>query len=539
MKRFSLACLIFITIAAIPSCNIRYFENPEFGDIIFDPSIAVPIGEISYSVEELFEELNDAGANVGVNDENVVTLTYQETLQSQSASTFLEVVDQNFGASLAAGVNISNPPISTVIDVQETFEFDLTQTADESYDSLLFKSGVFNFTATTDINADISFTATFISLEDNGTPFVVNGNLTPGGGNFVQQQQLAGFRGLFHRDALGNPSSSKFIIRLDYSVTITPATVVNATDRLSFNLGITNTTFERVYGNVGNQSLAVNFQVVNLDFFDNFDAGNISFADPRVTFIFDNSFGFPLGIDFQEVAAIGSTGAIVPLQGDVLTTPQIINAPTVNQEGEVIRTEIQLNAQNSNIDDLISSQPRKVIVEVQAESNPTTTPAVYNFINDQSILDVFVDIEIPLELNINALTAEEVVNFTNGEDLQEAKQLLFRVIAENELPLGGLVELQFRDAEGNVILTIDERAAFSAAPVGADGRTTETAISTTDVMLTDSEIRIIENASSINVVATLTTTEAQQGGAVKFFNDYELKFRLAAQADVEINSNGN
>lgn len=539
MKQFLLACLVCVTLAIIPSCNVKYFEETEFGDIIFDPSLAVPIGEITYTVEELFEELNDAGANVGTNSENVVTLTYQEVLQSQSASAFLAILDQNFGASLSAGANLSNPPITTTISVSELFEFDLTQRSAEAYDSIFFKTGTFNFTANSDFNAQINFTATFTSLESNDMPLVISGSLTPGGGGFSQAEDLSDYIGLFHLDDQGNPSSSKFLVRLDYEAIVTPTTTINAADRLSFNLNIANTTFKNVYGNVGNQSLAVNFQVVNLDFFENFDAGNIRFDDPTIKFIFDNSFGFPLGVNFQEMASISETGAIIPLQGDVVNNPQIIAAPPLADEGQVVRTEVELNTTNSNIDDLLSSKPRKVIVEVEAESNPAAAGSVYNFVNDQSIMDVLVDIEIPLELNINALKAEEIVDFSNGDDLKEAKRLLFRVIAENELPLGGLVELQFRDADGNTIFTVDERAAFSAAPVGANGRTTEAAMSTIDILLEDADLRTIESAASINVVATLTTTDAQNGAGVKFFNDYELKFRLAVQADVEINSGGN
>lgn len=531
--------MVFIAVAVIPSCNIRYFENPEFGDIIFDSSLAIPVGEITYTVSELFEELNDAGATIGTNTENVVTLTYQEELQSQSASGFLEVLDQNFSASVQSGTTINNPPVTVVVASVELFEFDLSQTADEAYDSLFFNGGNMAFTVNSDINADIAYTATFLSLEEGGAPIVFAGNLSAGSSGVVENRQLAGVKGKFDVDAAGDPARSKFLIRVEYNATITPSSSIAATDQLSFNIGITNTTFDRVYGSVGNQSLDVGQQTIDLGFFDNFDTGEIRFADPKVRFVFDNSFGFPIGIDFQQISSVSSDGSSTTLQGDVVNSLQVVNAPTINQEGQTIRTEIELNAQNSNIEDFLTSQTRQVVMNVSAESNPSNTPQVYNFINDENLLDVFVEVEIPLDVNMNGLAVEESVNFTNGDDLQEAKQLLFRIIAENELPLAGLVELQFLDAQANVIFTVDQRAAFSAAPVGADGRTTEAVMSTTDVTLTDSEIRIIENATSINVVATLTTTDAQQGGSVKFFDDYELKFRLAAQADVEINSNGN
>jgi len=41
----------------------------------------------------------------------------------------------------------------------------------------------------------------------------------------------------------------------------------------------------------------------------------------------------------------------------------------------------------------------------------------------------------------------------------------------------------------------------------------------------------------VRIVARLATTNATSGDPVRFFNDYELKIRLAAQADVEIGTN--
>lgn len=539
MKRFLLACLVCTTIAAVPSCNVKYFENAEFGDIIFDPSLAIPVGTITYTVAELFEELNEGGAVIAPNGEDVVTLTYTETLQSQAASGFLTVLDQSFGSSLVSGTNLSNPPIATTISVSELYEFDLSQTADEAYDSILFNAGSFDFSASSDIGADVGFTATFLSLEDASGTIVMNGTLPSGGASFSQSASLINGKGLFHLDDQGNPSSSKFLVRIDYTISVGTTNSITADQRVSFNIGINNTTFQTVYGNVGNQSLTVGQQDISLDFFSTFDNGNITFADPTVRFIFDNSFGFPLGIDFQQITAVSGAGANIVLQGAVVDNLQVVNAPTISQQGESVRTQIEINAANSNIADLLSSKPTRFLVNVGAESNPASVPSVYNFIDIANILDASVEIEIPLELNINGLQAEEVTNFTNGDDLTDATRLLFRVIAENELPLGGSVELQFRDSNGDVIYTVDDRPAFAAAGVGIDGRTNETAMSTVDILIPEEGIRIIENAASINVVATLTTTDAQSGASVKFFNDYELRFQLSVQADARVNLNGN
>ncbi len=536
LKNF-LALLVILGMAS--ACNLSYFEDAEFGDFVWDPSLAVPIGEISYSINELFDELNDAGAQVGVNDENIVTLSYTETLQSQTASAFMTVLDQNFSGGVAAGVDINNPIVSTTVSLNQTFEFNLSQRNAEEYDSILFTGGNFDITFSSDFDATTDFTMTVQSLVNRttGDPLTISGTLSPSGPTFNSNNNLGDFRGDFTRDAGGNLSTNTVVVDFSYDISVEPGSVVSSTDRVSFDMSLTNAEFETVYGDVGTQGLDVNFQVVNLDFFRDFDAGGITFTDPIFSFVFENGFGFPLGIDFKDITAIGNEGQIVPLSGTATDEPTVLAAPTVENIGTTEVTNFELNSSNSNIADLLSSQPRKVIMEVNAATNPTNGPEQYNFVDISSLLDVSVQVDLPLIANINNLVAEEFIDFNNGTDLEEAKRLLLRVITENELPLGGNIELQFLDASDNVIFTVSERPVFDAAPIASGDRTTGVATTTVDVEFTDADIRAIENATRIKVLARLSTTDATSGNSVKFFDDYELKIRLAAQADVEITSN--
>ncbi len=536
LKNF-LALLVILGMAS--ACNLSYFEDAEFGDFVWDPSLAVPIGEISYSINELFDELNDAGAQVGVNDENIVTLSYTETLQSQTASAFMTVLDQNFSGGVAAGVDINNPIVSTTVSLNQTFEFNLSQRNAEEYDSILFTGGNFDITFSSDFDATTDFTMTVQSLVNRttGDPLTISGTLSPSGPTFNSNNNLGDFRGDFTRDAGGNLSTNTVVVDFAYDISVEPGSVISSTDRVSFDMSLTNAEFETVYGDVGTQGLDVNFQVVNLDFFRDFDAGGITFTDPIFSFVFENGFGFPLGIDFKDITAIGNEGQIVPLSGTATDEPTVLAAPTVENIGTTEVTNFELNSSNSNIADLLSSQPRKVIMEVNAATNPANGPEQYNFVDISSLLDVSVQVDLPLIANINNLVAEEFIDFNNGTDLEEAKRLLLRVITENELPLGGNIELQFLDASDNVVFTVSERPVFDAAPIASGDRTTGVATTTVDVEFSDADIRAIENATRIKVLARLSTTDATSGNSVKFFDDYELKIRLAAQADVEITSN--
>ena len=522
--------------ALLASCNLEYFADAQLEPFTWNPSLAIPIGEISYSVEDLFEELSDAGVNIGENSDDIVTLTYEQTLQSQSASGFLSIADQNFGQSADAGLNINAQGFSSQHNFSEVFEFDLAATQNEEYDSVNFSGGNIDIDMSSELDAEVAFTLTIKSLvrNANASPLVVTGTLTPSNSSINVTEPLNQFLGDFSRDANDNAVRNKVVITLDYQVNVSPTSVIQPTDGVSFSMNLLNPEFDLVYGFVGERQLDVNFELLNLDFFDSFREGTISFAEPRFSFVFDNSFGFPLGVAFNNIAAVTQQGQIIPLTGSAATTVGTVNGPEISAIGSSVNTVLELNSTNSNLPELISSMPKRVIIEVNAEANPATAPAQYNFVDASSELNVGVSLELPMIVNINGLVSTERVDFDVAEGLDQAKKLTLRLITENDLPLGGELELAFIDGNGNTVLNVSERAFFDAAPVGSDGRTDATQTRVTDIAFDDDEIRLIENAVFLDVITRLTTTDASTNQSVRFFSDYKLKVKLAAQADVEI-----
>lgn len=533
LKLHWLALLILIS-----ACNLKYFEDAEFTDITFDPSIAVTFGELSYTVSDLFEELNSQGSDIGSNSEGVVTLAYQKNLQSQAAADFLNVADQNFNGELPGNTNLTNPATTTVISVTEDFEFDLTQQDSEEYDSIYFDTGNFEFFVESDFNTTIDFTATFASLVKDGVVLEFSDQLSPSGSTAQFSESLQDYTGYFHLDSDGNPTSGKFLVTLAYDIIVEPGDAVASTDRISFDVGLRNTEFDKVYGNVGSKQLEINFDNVEFGFFDQFGDGAITFNNPLFTFVFDNSFGFPANVDFQNIAVETSDGQTINLQGAILNQDNIVAGPSIAEEGTTLTTELALNKDNSNIDQLLNAQPETLLIDVQTTSNPSST-SQYNFVSRESRLDVGVDIEIPLDLNIDGLRVTESLPFTPPENIDQAKGLLLRLISENEMPLSGLVEIEFLNANGSTVYTLDAQAVFDAAEVGINGRVSTPSRATTDFILDEDGILAIEDATDINLNVTISTTNADQGANVKLFDDYELNFTVAGQLDLALTSNEN
>lgn len=534
--------LLFSSLAVFTvGCNLDYFAEAQLNDFTWNPNIALPIGEISYNVGDLFRDLTDAGVDISNNADDVVTFTYQEELQSQSANGFVGIVNQSLTQRRSAGITVNNPGVSSQVSKTDIFPFVWSTGFGEEYDSVAFSSGSLQLELSSDLDADVDFTLILRSFENSSTrvPITLTGTLTPANPRVTFSDDLVKYTADFSKDVNGNPAKNTLVAQLNYQVNISPTSSLQATDGLNIALNISQPQFDKAFVNVGQRPLDVSFELVNLEFFDAFGEGSISFGAPVFRFSFDNSFGFPLGISFNEMAAVTQQGQIINLTGEAVNRVNVIAGPQIAEMGTSLETTFELNADNSNLPDLVNSKPSKVIVDVNAFANPNEAPSQYNFMLNESELRITGFLEMPMIVNINQLSGNQKVDLNIANTLEQANKLILRIITENQLPLGGDVELAFLDGNDNELYVVSERAFFDAAPVGSDGRTSSTVTKIVDVTLESNQIRLIEDAVRIEVRTKLSTTNASSGQAVTFFSDYELKIKLAAQADVNVNSNGN
>jgi hypothetical protein len=522
-------------------CNLDYFADAQIDDFTWNPTVALPIGEISYNVEDLFQDLTDAGVEIGTNGDDVVTLTYQEELQSQSANGFVGLIDQSITQRSSAGISAENPGLSSQVTKSEVFPLTWVTNFGEEYDSIDFSSGSLRIQMNSTIDADVDFTLTLRSLENSSTqqPLAISGTLTPANPTVVFNDGLAKYVADFSKNENGDETTNTLVAELEYLVSISPSSSIQANDGLNLSLSVNQPQFNAAYVYVGQKPLDVSFELVNLDFFDAFGEGTINFGEPVFRFTFDNSFGFPLGVSFNEMAAVTQQGQIINLSGEAVNRVNVIEGPELENIGSSLETTFELNVDNSNLADLVNSKPSKIIVDVNAFANPAEAPAQYNFMLNESELKITGFLEMPMIVNINQLSGNQKVDLNITNTLEQANKLILRIITENNLPLGGDVELAFLDNNDNELYVISERAFFDAAPVGSDGRTSSTVTKIVDLTLESEQIRLIEDAVKIEVRTKLSTTNASSGQNVTFFSDYELKIKLAVQADVNVNSNGN
>jgi len=207
--------VMFLTYA----CNLEYFDNAELEEFTLNPSLAIPLGEISYTVSDLFEELSDPNATIAPDNEDLVTIYFAQDLASQSAASFVALGNQEAEGQLNSGIDLPNSTVSTTINVNQLFDFDLGLNVIERLDSISYSGGLIQVSIDSRISADVAFNLTILSLRDKSTnePFKVSGVLTAANPTFTtgMDELLENYKGIFTDDGSGGVTANTLLVNLD------------------------------------------------------------------------------------------------------------------------------------------------------------------------------------------------------------------------------------------------------------------------------------------------------------------------------------
>lgn len=236
---------------------------------------------------------------------------------------------------------------------------------------------------------------------------------------------------------------------------------------------ITNVEFSYMEGYFGYELREVDRDTITMDIFREIIQGNLQFADPRVTVIVENSFGFPLR-GLPSVLRVSNGGAFADLESPVLATGFDFDFPNLQQVGQSRLTKFYFDRNNSNIKDILNLRPIYLDYKLDAISNPDTISSLVGFTTDSSYFSVGVQVELPLEGKAEGFEAgkEYDVDFTDIDASIRKAEL--KLVTENGLPLEVLAQLTLLDDAGNVLGTLlpGFGEILRAAPIDAQGYAT-------------------------------------------------------------------
>jgi len=493
---FFFSCVLLL---AFSCSNFDEFEE----SLETEREIAVPLFHTTTSLVDLLEGFNEE-TFITMGPDDLITLNYKGNVTERKA---FELFDFLQGVFVPLEDSISS------------FPFGLPGSLDVTL--MKIKSGNLALSFTNNFDEEVDVTVTIPQLTKNGNMFSRNrlmGSSSSGNNEWIDLSGISGF------DLDGGDDSLKIYYE---------AIRQSDQQRVLFDdvpaLAITDLQFSYIEGFWGTEPLDLARDTIEIEFFENWVQGDVFFESPTIEVAVDNSFGFPVRSKVNVLDILNVNNEVVSLESIFITEGIDFAYPALNEVGETKTTIFNFSNDNSNVAEVLSSNPVSVDYDLDAVSNPDSIQEI-GFMLDTSSFKVQVSVELPFRGSVNNFKASDVFN-VNFDSYDNVKYIEFKMVADNEIPLGIDVQMYFADEWNNIIdsLYTGETNILAPAPVDEDGEVTGTPTKTITFATIDAEkFERIKNTKKLIVEGAFFTTNASTNNSpvVNLKADQEVNIRM-------------
>ncbi|SMD39114.1 hypothetical protein SAMN04488029_4050 [Reichenbachiella faecimaris] len=520
-----LSCLLLAS-----SCHIDELGKEKLGT--YSPHIVLNLGAAEYTVLELLEDLDQESLEVNDEDQTMSILFRDSTLFSDNES-LIAISSVSNVEEFAPGEDVPSTPVDYEIEIEETFVFSFPANNGEEIDSVFYNSGTLDFFMESSFEGDIDYTWVIegTRITETNLDLTQSKELTYTGSTVTDtySRSLNGLKSLFYKNAL---DENEFAVHVTGTISFETGSQILSTDKMIFNLAFNNPAFSKVYGFFGNDPLDLQSQTIDISAFDEFSGDGLKLEDPRVLLITKNSFGLDFELSFDEIKAVAADNSeVLFVENPSSGIDGFVSSPEV--EGEIKRDTIELNKENSNINELLNSTPVLMDFSISGIPNPASSTLDNNFMLEESEIEVVSVIDIPLQFQMDGFSVDFDFEM-DLSDIEKADRIAFSIVATNEIPFAGTIDLHFVDEEENTLYTLLDAVGIDSPDVGSGGRSIEPEVSSSEIDLDTEGIDALLHAHKILATVNLSTFEAEVDRYVTLYADYVLKIELSLAGEVTI-----
>lgn len=504
MKNILLQLSLLVSLSLIIGCK-GGFDDP----IDSKREIAVPLFYTTTNLTNLLDGINDE-TSITMGPDGIVTLNYRGNVTKRTGNELF-----NFIPAL---------PVP-LVDSITPFPFDLPGTLDITLTKI--KAGNLGIVIDNPFPEKVDVTLRIPELTKNGQIFEVN-RLLDSVGTAGDSWPILPLYPLVGYD-LGTDNDQLTIIYEAYRE--------SDGERIVFPnlhaIGISGLEFSYAEGYWGQELLDLERDTIEIEFFENWVQGDVYFEDPVIQITVENGFGFPVQSVVNTLEILTVDGSNITLESSYIQDGIDFAYPALDEVGEIKTTVFDFDKTNSNVVEVLSSGPVSVDYDVDAISNPDQTPVI-GFMTDTSYFQVQVAVDLPFRGHVKNFKGRDTFN-VNFEQYDQVEYVEFKMIAENEIPLGIGVQVYFvgNDEMGNEILldslyATDENI-LTPAPVDSNGDVTgEVATKETYTMINATQFENIRKAKKMIIDGTFFTTGVNNSPSpvVNLKTDQDVNIRM-------------
>ena len=503
------------------------------------PNMIVPVSYGTYSLWYLLNEHETDPADQTIFLENgFLHIKYREdnifTYDAGSVLTFPNQLTESYSMPLPpvgfAGP-IPIPPQSDVYGVQ-TGQAGITL-------SQLEIDGNLQLTFSNPLNADISLDVTIPGGTIGGALATDNFTIPANNPNHVENFDLTDLNLTFN-----TPYTTANEITIEFSGSILDnGGTISGIGSLGIQYQVQNINFDMAYGDFGKQMIDIGTGNIDMDvdFWDDIE-GEYEFADPRIYLYMRNSVGVPFEIN-ANMTGYSTDGNSASLNPDPLQPNYPKNLSEVTNG---ISETVVYDRNNSQITQVMALPPSDRLDysgQVDLNPNPVDINSQPNILSSNSRIDVDLEIDVPLDFSATNLMLRDTIDDMDIDDAEKIMNAAIVITAENGYPLNVQIDrIYMTDELYNVIDSIVDSEVVDAAGVYPTGHASEGEVDPSTIVEVTHEIKLSQtqiehlNETENLIINASVKTSGTGTEAVKLKGDYELKFAIAVQAQIDLNN---
>ena len=525
-------------------------DEYEFGkldkEMEIEAGVLAPVAYGSLGLDDIISEFDSTGT-ISSDTDGLLYITYKDSLFSFTANELLEIPEQDFFEYFIES-DFTFPPIwdTATIDRQENFPFVFDN--NEEIDSIQLDAGNMIFNITSDFLHTGKVDMVFPNITLNGTPLTHTINITDASGTFTTTSNIPLDNYTIHLND-SSTTDTMFLPAQFHVELYNSGGLINPGDQIVIQATMSALDFDAIFGYIGDYELLSQTGDLDLGFFQNTLDGFIQFENPQLNLNIQNSYGLPAEVDISRFVGFKGNEDSIALNLNPSVNPFRYAYPTLSdyQSSNIIKdTVISINGNNSSISDFLAFMPSKLEFNMTVASNPDGPGGPYNFVTDDSRIDVDLEFILPLYFKADSFVLKDTIgldllNVDEDADFIERVNIMLKV--SNGLPLDIDFQLYFLDSLYNPVDTLFTEG---SQPVIASGliddithEVTEPGVKTSLVEYTNDEINRLNTVKYGLIRAGLKTPDDNNGNlvSVKFFTTYTVDFNLSVGIDVKANTN--
>ena len=289
----------------------------------------------------------------------------------------------------------------------------------------------------------------------------------------------------------------------------------------------------------------------SIPLFETFESGSFLLENPNLNFTITNELRMPLAIGLEIYGTkIDDNGDTLRRELEIYDSffdlndslKSILN-PSLTDTAAVL-TFLTLDKTTSDFDQFLGWTPENIYMDMSMVANPDLAEGdtlLFIFppdtlpdreFNDGAQIFTNMALELPMSINLADLAVPvDLDSISVDVDVATLDSLQLRVVTYNMLPFGALLNLQFLDASGVVLYSLEEGFQVLANPPlnSINFNVKEPEININQVWLTGEGIDALNDTQTIKIIMTLNTTDGAPNIYTPLLEDYTLEVKISGK----------